>query len=159
MRQLIFDGPAPHLGAVEFEVVQPEGFGSGKAVRTRRHTGQPFAQQLHHWLGPGRGVVATGTAGQPAGSLPLGTSPGVVCGERIKATGGQIELFRCLNGRQRALAEGIQYMANKGWRMAMGKLLMLFKDPQNRTCAWLRHQSFRRASLRSPSSKTGGAVI
>ena len=63
MRQLIFDGPAPHLGPVEFEVVQPEGFGSGKAIRTGRHTGQSFAQQIHHRLGPGRGMVATGSAG------------------------------------------------------------------------------------------------
>ena len=35
MGEFVFDGPAADLGAVEFEGVQAEGFGSGEAVRTR----------------------------------------------------------------------------------------------------------------------------
>ena len=35
---------------------------------------------------------------------------------------------------------------------------MLFKDAQNSRRPWPHHQSFRLASLRSPSSKTGGAA-
>jgi hypothetical protein len=35
---------------------------------------------------------------------------------------------------------------------------MLFKDAQNSRRPWPHHPSFRRASLRSPSSKTGGAA-
>jgi hypothetical protein len=40
----------------------------------------------------------------------------------------------------------------------MAELLVLFKDAQNSRGPWPHHQSFRRASLRSPSSKTGGAA-
>ena len=36
MGEFVFDGPAADLGAVEFERVQAEGFGSSEAVRTRR---------------------------------------------------------------------------------------------------------------------------
>ena len=35
MGEFIFDGPAADLGAVEFEGVKTEGFGSGEAIRTR----------------------------------------------------------------------------------------------------------------------------
>jgi hypothetical protein len=40
----------------------------------------------------------------------------------------------------------------------MAELLLLFKDPHNTRRPWPHHPSFRRASLRSPSSKTGGAA-
>jgi len=40
----------------------------------------------------------------------------------------------------------------------MAELLVLFKDAQDSRGPWPHHQSFRRASLRSPSSKTGGAA-
>ena len=36
MGVVIFDGPAPDLGAVELEGVEAQGFGSNKAVGTRR---------------------------------------------------------------------------------------------------------------------------
>src|SRR5271165_5020085 len=104
-------------------------------------------------------MVATGTAGQPVRALPLGARAGVVRGKYIKPTGRQIELFSGCNGRQLALSECVQNMTDKGWGMAVGELLMLFKGPQDRPCGWLHHQSFRRASLRSPSSKTGGAAM
>jgi hypothetical protein len=40
----------------------------------------------------------------------------------------------------------------------MAELLVLFKDAQDSRGPWPHHQSFRRASLRSPSSKTGDAA-
>ena len=39
----------------------------------------------------------------------------------------------------------------------MNELLVLFKDAQGYLRSCPHHPSFRRASLRSPSSKTGGA--
>ena len=39
----------------------------------------------------------------------------------------------------------------------MDELLVLFKAAQDSRRPWPHHQSFRRASLRSPSSKTGAA--
>jgi hypothetical protein len=103
-------------------------------------------------------MIAPGAAGVPVSPLPLCAGAGVGRGQRVQAAGGEAELFSRLKGRQCALAEGVQDMANKGGGMAMGELLMLFKDPQDSRRRWLRHQSFRRASLRSPSSKTGGAA-
>jgi hypothetical protein len=43
--------------------------------------------------------------------------------------------------------------------MAMDQLLMLFKGAQDSRRHWSHHQSFRRSSLRSPSSKTGGVTM
>ena len=40
----------------------------------------------------------------------------------------------------------------------MDELLILFKDVQRSRRTWPHHPSFRRASLRSPSSKKGGAA-
>ena len=42
--------------------------------------------------------------------------------------------------------------------MPMDELWMLFKDAQDSRQPWPHHPSSRRASLRSPSSKTGGAA-
>jgi len=59
---------------------------------------------------------------------------------------------------ERALSEALKDMADERGGVTMDELLMLFKDTQNTRRHWLHHQSFRRASLRSPSSKTGGAA-
>jgi len=48
--ELVREGPAADLGAIEFEVVQSEGFGGGKAVRTWGRAGQPFDQELNDGL-------------------------------------------------------------------------------------------------------------
>ena len=42
MGEPVFERPAADLGAVEFEGVQAQGFGSGEAVRARRRAGQTF---------------------------------------------------------------------------------------------------------------------
>jgi len=63
MGELVGERPAADLGAVEFEVVQAEGFGSGEAVRTRRRSGQPFGEQFEDGLGPTGGMVATRSSG------------------------------------------------------------------------------------------------
>jgi len=46
MGEMIFQCPTADLGAVEFEGMQAEGFGSGEAVRTRWGAGQTFFEQV-----------------------------------------------------------------------------------------------------------------
>jgi hypothetical protein len=63
--QMVLEGPAADLGAGEFEVVAAERFRGDKAVGARRRAVQPFAEAVQNGLGPGRGVVAAGAAGEP----------------------------------------------------------------------------------------------
>ncbi len=46
----------------------------------------------------------------------------------IKTTGREAEMFGGLVRRQRLLAEGCQHMADKGGRVTMDELLVIFKD-------------------------------
>ena len=63
--QFIFDGPTADLGAVEFEVMQAQGFGGGEVVGTRRGAGQAFLEERQHERWPGLGVIAARSAGRP----------------------------------------------------------------------------------------------
>ena len=87
MGEVVFNGPAADLGAVEFEGVQAEGLGSGKAVRTRGRAGQPLFEEFDDRLRPGRGMVATGSAGRPKGLLLTGARGVVSGGQSVKAAG------------------------------------------------------------------------
>jgi hypothetical protein len=66
MGELVFEHPAADLDAVEFEGVQAQRLGSGKAVRTGRRAGQAFLEQVQDGLGPRCGMIATGSAGRPS---------------------------------------------------------------------------------------------
>lgn len=55
------------------------------------------------------------------------------------------------------LPECIEHMADEGGSVTMDDLLILFKDVKRSRRSCPHHPSFRRASLRSPSSKRGGA--
>ena len=63
-----------------------------------------------------------------------------------------------LDGTEFVLPECGEHMADEGRRVTMDELLILFKDVKRNRRAWPHHPSFRRASLRSPSSKTDGAA-
>ena len=63
--EFIFDGPAADLGAVEFEVMEPQRFGGGEVVGTRRGAGQAFLEQREHERWPRLGVITAGSAGRP----------------------------------------------------------------------------------------------
>jgi hypothetical protein len=65
MGELVGKGPTADLGAVEFEVMQAQGFGSGEAVGTGRRAGQPLLEQVQNGLGSGGSMVAPGSAGRP----------------------------------------------------------------------------------------------
>ena len=85
MSQIVFQRPAADLGAVEFEGVQAEGFGSGEAVRTRRRAGQTFDQKFDDGLRPGGSMVAAGSAGGPEGWLFSGAGGVVSGGQSVEA--------------------------------------------------------------------------
>ena len=70
--QMVLEGPAADLGAVELEVMQAQRFGRDQAVRARRGATEPFAEVVQHGLRPGRGMVAARVAGQPERSDGLG---------------------------------------------------------------------------------------
>ena len=61
----VLQGPVAHLGAVEFEVVEAQGFGSGEAVGARGRASQAFDEEVQDGLRPGGGVVTTGAARRP----------------------------------------------------------------------------------------------
>ena len=62
---LIVNGPAADLGAVELEGVEPQGFGSGEAVRARREASQAFPEEAGDRFGPSSGVVTAGSSWNP----------------------------------------------------------------------------------------------
>ena len=113
MGELVRKGPAADLGAIEFEGVQAEGFGGGKAVRTWGRAGQPFDQELDDGLRPRRGMIAPGSAGRPERWL-LARARGVVSGgQRVKAAGRETELCGGLDGAARVLPECVEDVADK----------------------------------------------
>ena len=158
MGEIILERPTADLGTVELEGMQAQGFGSGKAVGTRRRAGQAFFEEVQDRLRPRSGMIATRSARGPEGRLFLGACGVVSGGQSIEAAGREFELLGGLDGTQRVLPERFEHMADEGGRVTMDELLMLFKDAQRSRQPWLHHPSFRRASLRSPSSKMGGAA-
>jgi len=138
MGQVVFNGPAPDLGTVEFEGMQPQSFGGGEAVRARGNTLQPFFEKLDDRLGPSGGMVATRGVGCPQTLLAAGASLEVIGVKGVEAAGRQAELLRSLDSRQGAPSESLQYMADEGGSVTMDELLVLFKDrriPADAGCA------------------------
>ena len=144
--QVVGQRPAADLGAVEPEVVQAQGCGGGKAVGAGGRTTQPFAQAVQHGLRPGSGVVATGAARDPASAVLVGAGAAVGGGQRVAPAAGKVELVGGMRGRQGAVAEGFEHVADKRRCMAMGELLVVFKELEHTP-----HPSPRRDALRRPS--------
>jgi hypothetical protein len=155
---VILDRPAAYLGTVELEGVKPERFGRSEAVGAWRRAVQPLAQKFQDARRPGSGAVATRAAGCPKGPPLLRPSVEVLGSERVDTAGGEAELFGGLSGVEGLLTECVEHLADERGGVTMEGLLVLFKDTQNNRAPWPHPQSFRRASLRSPSSKTEGAA-
>ena len=127
MGELVCQCPVADLGAVEFEGVQAEGFGSGEAVRTRRRARQPFFEEFQDGRRPRAGMVATRSAGRPEG-LRLLRARGVIDGgQGVEATAGESQMASGGGGRQGVLPESFEHMADERGGVAMGELLILFK--------------------------------
>ena len=103
-------------------------------------------------------MIATGSPRRPERRWFSGARGVVGGGHRIEAVGGEAQLGGGVDGTEFVLPEGVEPMADEGGRVAMVELLMLFKDVQRNRQTWPHPPSFRRASLRSPSSKREGAA-
>jgi hypothetical protein len=120
MRITLLDGPVADLGAVELEGVQAQCFRGGEAIRARRDASQALFQEVEDRLGPSGGVVAAGDSGDPHVRFLLSTGAKVIGEETIDAAASHAELFGGSAGRQRALPQRSQHMADKGRCVAMG---------------------------------------
>ena len=132
MGQIIFDGPMTNLGAVEWESVQAQGFGSSEAVRTRWVAVQAFFEKVENRLRPGFGVIAAGRTGRPEVLLFFGASQKVSGGKKIEATAGKTELIGGFCGAQGVLPEGFEDMTDERRRVTMDELLKFFTLPKIR---------------------------
>lgn len=128
--EIIFDGPMADLGAVEFEGVQAQSFGGGEAVGTRRFAGQAFFQEVENGLGPGFGVIAAGSAGDPEMGLLFGMGQEIGGGKSVESAAGEAELIGGFGGAQGVLPESFEHMTDEGGGMTMDELLMFFTLPK-----------------------------
>ena len=126
----VLQRPMADLGAVEFEGVQAEGFGSGEAIRTRGRAGQSLLKEFDDRWRPSCGMVATGSAGGPARWLLAGARGVVSGGQSVEAAAGEAELAGGLGRVEGVAPEMFQHMADKRGRVTMDELLMLFKGGQ-----------------------------
>lgn len=106
MSELIFDGPATDLGAVEDEITQAQDFTGGEAVIGRWSRGETFAQQCDDFGWPVGGVIAAGGAGCPVGFLMMSAGAEVICVELVEATAGESEFARGATSIELLSAEG-----------------------------------------------------
>ena len=157
MGQPVGQGPAADLGAVELEVMQAQGFRRDKTVRARRGATEPFAEEVQHGLRPGRGMIAARVAGPPERSGGLGAGGEISGGQDVKPAAGDPQLAYGLGGRQGALIKVFKHVADKRGCQPMAELLIVFRAGENTRRPGRCRQSFRRPSLRSASSKTGGS--
>ena len=110
--------------------MQAQDFGGREGVGARRGAGQALVQEVQDGLGPRRGVVAAGGGGRPSGSLSEGEGAQVIGKESVEAAAREAELRRGGGSRQFELPEGLEHMADEGWGVTMGELLILFKRPR-----------------------------
>lgn len=93
MGQVVFNGPAANLRAIQLEGIKPQGFGGGEAVRTGRKALEPFFEQCDDRFRPGGGMVSAGGFGRPA-ILPAFSARLQIIGvKRIETAGRKTELF------------------------------------------------------------------
>ena len=124
--ELMAERPAAHLRAVERKGVKAERLGSGETVGARRNTTEALGEEGQDGWWPGRGVIATRGAGDPAAVLFACVGPEVGGGQSVEATAGAAELVGGSRGCQRAEAKGFEDMPDEGGRMPMDELLILF---------------------------------
>ena len=152
--------PVAHLGAVELEVVEAQGFRSDEAVGARGRAIQALDQKVDDGLRPGCGVITTRVARCPNVSLLVSTGVEVAAEENVEATARDAELFGRLSSGQRALPMGFENMPNERIGVPVMKLLVLFRAADVTRRGRPSGQSFRPPSLRSgiPQRLAGGPV-
>jgi hypothetical protein len=90
--ELVFDGPAADLGAIQFEAAEAQGFAGDETVVGRRGGGEAFAQAREDVGGPVGGVIAAGGAGGPLLRPVVSAGAEIVGVEFMEATVAEVEL-------------------------------------------------------------------
>ena len=103
--ELVGEGPAPDLGAVEFEFAEAEDFTGGEAVVGGRRRAEAFAQEGQDVVGPDGNVIAAGGAGRPVLLLLVGAGGEIIGVQHVKAAAGEMEFARGLAGVELLCAE------------------------------------------------------
>lgn len=105
MGELIGLGPAPDLGAVEFEVTEAQDFTGGEAVVGGRGGAEAFTQESQDGGGPDGRVIAAGGAGGPVILRLVGAGGEVLGVQDVKAAAGEMEFAGGLAGVELLRAE------------------------------------------------------
>lgn len=119
--QMVFEGPAADLGAVEGEVAQAQDFAGGEAVGGGGLGGEAFGEQGEDFGRPGRRVIAAGEAGPPDG-VALRTGAQVVAVEFVEATAGELQLGGRGVDVEFLSAEAGQDVPDQRWGQAIEEL-------------------------------------
>ncbi len=115
----VFDGPMADLAAVESESMEAQDFGSHEAIGRRGRAGQALFEEIDDGLRPRGSVVAARAARSPKAGLFLSAGLAVVAGQDIEAAGRDVQLVGGFGGRERALVEGFENMADEGEAVTM----------------------------------------
>ena len=108
--------------------MEPEGFGSHEAVRTRRGASKALLKELQDGLWPRRRVVTTGSAWDPQRSLLAGTGQAVIRAQSVESASRNFKLVRSLCGGQLLFSKTLQDVTNEGWGVSVEQLLVLFRS-------------------------------
>lgn len=151
MGELVGDGPAAHGGGIDLAAQAAVDFGGGAAIGRGGLGGEQFAQERLDAGGPGRRVIAAGSAGRPEGCRRAGGGAEIIGIEFVEAGAAQTELFGGAGGGNFVAAEGGEQFADQGGAEAMGELPVMFSWPQG----WGRGKRLASAVSR-PGGPSGG---
>ena len=130
--ELIFDGPATDLGAVEIEVTETEDFTGGEAVVGGRGGAETFAQECDDVVGPDGSVIAAGSAGRPEVLLVMGAGGEVIRVELVEAAAGEVEFAAGLAGGDLTGAELGEEVTDQWSGETMRELIFFMRGEGNK---------------------------
>jgi len=91
MSVTILDGPTAHLGTVEPERVQAQGFGGDKAIGTGGRAAKALFKKAQNWGRPNRSMIPSGTSRHPYVGCLVGAGFEVFSAQRIETAAGNFE--------------------------------------------------------------------
>jgi hypothetical protein len=105
MGQLVSDGPAADLGAIQFEATEAQDFAGEETGVGGRRRSEPLAQERQDVGGPVGGVIAAGDARRPVLLMVVGTGAEIIGLEFVEATPTEVEFAGGGASREEAGAE------------------------------------------------------
>ena len=132
MGELIFDGPATDLGAVEIEVTETQDFTGSEAVVGGRGGAETFAQEGEDVVGPDGSVIAAGGAGRPEVLLVMSASGEVIGVELVEAAAGEVEFAGGLAGGEMSSTELGEEVTDQWSGETMSELIFFMRGEGNK---------------------------